>query len=262
MGYMRAMGKVGGSSFIVEALDLYKSYGSIRALNGLTLRIRPGEIYGLLGPNGAGKTTTLKILAGLLKPDKGVARICGYDVIDEREKALECIGYIPENPLVFQNLTIEEFLEFIGALRGIPRGELVESMNYYLEYFGLHSKRGELIASLSRGMLQKVLAIASFIVKPKVLLLDEPMAGMDPESQRLFKDEVRRLTKKGATAIVSSHLLDMVERFCTRVGIISNGVLIAEGNLDELKKKAFGGGEASLEEVFLKLVGERVEESV
>ncbi len=245
-----------GDEFIVEAIDLYKSYGSIRALNGLTLRIRAGEIYGLLGPNGAGKTTSLKILAGLLRPDKGVARICGYDIVKEREKALACIGYIPENPLVFQNLTVEEFLEFIGALREIPRRELVESMNYYLEYFGLHSKRSELIASLSRGMLQKVLAIAAFIVRPRVLLLDEPMAGMDPESQRLFKEEVRRLTKHGTAAIVSSHLLDMVERFCTKVGIISNGVLIAEGNLEELKKKAFGGGEASLEEVFLKLVGE------
>lgn len=244
--------------YIIEAIDLYKSYGNVRALNGLTLKIKPGEIYGLLGPNGAGKTTTLKIMAGLLKPDKGTARICGYDVVNSREKALKCIGYIPENPLVFQNLTVEEFLEFIGALRGISRSELVDSMNHYLEYFGLHDKRSVLIASLSRGMLQKVLAIAAFIVKPKVLLLDEPMAGMDPESQRLFKEEVRRMTRQGATAIVSSHLLDMVERFCTRVGIISNGKLIAEGNLEELKKKAFGGGEASLEEVFLKLIGEGV----
>lgn len=250
------------SEFIIEALDLHKRYGSIKALNGLTLRIKPGEIYGLLGPNGAGKSTSLKILAGLLRPDKGTARICGYDIIKERERALTCIGYIPENPLVFQNLTIEEFLEFIGALRGIPKKELIESINYYLEYFGLHSRRYKLVASLSRGMIQKVLAITAFIVKPRVLLLDEPLAGMDPESQKLFKEEVRRLAKQGTAAIVSSHLLDMVERFCTKVGIISNGTLIAEGNLEELKKKAFGGKEVSLEEVFLKLIDEGSSQSV
>lgn len=239
----------------IEAVGLYKSYGRVRALRGLTFTVEGGEIYGLLGPNGAGKTTALKILVGLLKPDRGLARICGYDVVADRARALRFVGYIPENPVCFQNLTVREFLEFVGSLRGLGREDVEEGIERYLSLFRLEEKEDELIGGLSRGMVQKVLASAAFLVRPRVLVMDEPMAGMDPEAQHAFKEEVRRLAAQGVAVLMSSHLLDMVERFCTRVGIINRGVLVAEGSLDEIRRRAESGEEATLEEVFLKLVG-------
>jgi len=171
----------------IEVVNLHKSYGRVKALNGLTFSVYPGEIYGLLGPNGAGKTTTLKILIGLLRPDRGTAKICGYDVSVNRVEALRLVGYIPENPVCFQNLTVKEFLEFVSALRRLGREEVREAVDYYLSGFELEDKRNELISNLSRGMLQKVLATAAFMVKPKVLILDEPMAGMDPRGPALLQ---------------------------------------------------------------------------
>ena len=240
----------------IEVSNLHKSYGKTPALRGLTFAVSECEIYGLLGPNGAGKTTTLKILVGLLRPDYGSAKICGYDVVRQRVKALELIGYVPENPVCFQNLTVKEFLEFVGALRRLDEEEVREAVDYYLSIFDMSDKRDELVGNLSRGMIQKVLVSAAFMVRPRVLVMDEPMAGMDPEAQHAFKEEVRRLTSQGVAALISSHLLDMVERFCTRVGIINEGVLVAEGTIEEVKRRAESGEEATLEEVFLKLVGE------
>ncbi len=231
--------------------DLHKSYGKVRALRGLSFSVREGEIYGLLGPNGAGKTTTLKILVGLLKPDRGRAFILGHDV-SNRVEALKNVGYIPENPVLFRNLTVREFLEMIGALRGLSREEIEEGMYRYLELFELEDKVDEPSSNLSRGMVQKVLATAALMVRPKVLIMDEPMAGMDPESQHAFKEEIRRLSKQGVTSLISSHLLDMVERLCTRVGIIYRGRLIAEGTLKELREVI--GEDSTLEEIFIKLV--------
>ena len=238
----------------VEVVGLRKSYGRVQALRGLTFRVSRGEIYGLLGPNGAGKTTTLKILVGLLRPDSGTARIMGVDVVRDRVRALSMVGYIPENPVCFQNLTLREFLEFVTALRGLDGRDVSEPMRAYLSAFDLEEKQDELMGSLSRGMVQKALAIAAFLVRPKVLIMDEPMAGMDPEAQRTFKEEVRRLCSEGAAAVMSSHILDTVERFCTRVGIIDRGTLVAEGDVGELKKMAGPGG--TLEDVFLRLVRE------
>ncbi len=236
----------------IEVHGLVKRYGGVTALRELSFKVSSGEIYGLLGPNGAGKTTTLKILVGLLSPQRGSAYIMGYDVVRRRADALKHVGYIPENPVLFRNLTVREFLEMIGALRDIDREELADSIERYLEVFRIRDKENEPASSLSRGMIQKVLASAAFIVRPRVLIMDEPMAGMDPESQHVFKEEVRRMAREGVAVLLSSHLLDMVERFCTRVGIISEGRMIAEGSIDELRKLA--GEDRSLEEVFLKLV--------
>ncbi len=237
----------------IEVSDLRKSYGRVKALDGLSFRVGTGEIYGLIGPNGAGKTTTLKILVGLLKPDSGVAKVMGINVIKDRVGALKYVGYVPENPVAFQNLSIEEFMRFVTSLRGIEWGDVREEFEYYLDAFNLRGKRGELMGKLSRGMVQKALVIATFLVKPKVLIMDEPMAGMDPEAQHVFKEEVRRLVKgEGVTALISSHLLDMVERFCTRVGIINKGRLVLEGHVEEVKERL--GGSKTLEEVFLKVV--------
>ncbi len=241
-------------AYALEAINLHKSYGKVEALRGLTFRVTRGEIYGLLGPNGAGKTTTLKIFAGLLRPDEGSARIYGVDVQASRLQALRHIGYVPENPVGFPNLTVKEFLTYIAELRGVPRAVAEERISYYVEIFNLEDKLDSLYKTLSRGMAQKVLVTAALLPRPEVLIMDEPMAGMDPEAQHAFKEEVRRLVSQGVTVLISSHLLDMVERFCTRVGIISHGVMVAEGGVEELREKAASGADASLEEVFLKLV--------
>ena len=233
---------------------LYKSYGKVRALRGLTFSVNPGEIYGLLGPNGAGKTTTLKILVGLLRPDGGSAAICSHDIARERLEALKCIGYVPENPVGFQNLTVREFLRYIAELRGLEPSFYEKQIDRYLQLFNLEEKADALYKSLSRGMAQKVLVAAALLPRPRVLIMDEPMAGMDPEAQHAFKEEIRRLSAEGVAVLISSHLLDMVERFCTRVGIIVGGRLVAEGSLDELRGRV-EAGDASLEEVFLRLVG-------
>ncbi len=241
-------------SYAVEAVNLVKRYGDVEALRGLTFRIKPGDIYGLIGPNGAGKTTTIKILVGLLSPDKGIARIYGYDVVREREKALRLVGYVPESPVVFQNLTIEEFIRFIASLRGIDQNDVSDKLSYYLEVFDLKDKQYKLMSELSRGVVQKVLVTAAFIVKPRVLIMDEPMAGMDPESQYVFKEEVKKLVSQGVTVLISSHLLDMVERFCTRVGIIYKGRLLAEGTIEEIKRQVTEKPESTLEEAFLRII--------
>ena len=240
--------------YAIEATNLRKRYGSVVALDGLTFRVRYGEVYALVGPNGAGKTTTLKILAGLLKPDSGRARVCGFDVVKERVAALRSVGYVPENPVAFQNLSVEDLLRFIAALRGLDRDRVMRRASYYLELFGLWSERSKLVKELSRGMLQKVLVAAAMLVEPKVLVMDEPMAGMDPESQHVFKREVRRLASEGVCVLISSHILEVVEKLCDRVGLIHKGKLLLEGSVEEVKSKAAAG---SLEEAFLKLVGIR-----
>jgi len=240
--------------YAIEVSNLYKSYGKVRALNGLTLYIKPGEIYGLIGPNGAGKTTTLKILTGLLKPDNGYAKIYGYDVWSDRVDALKLVGYVPENPTAFQNLRVEEFIRFIASLRGMKQDDIEEELDYYLDIFNLSDKRMKLINELSRGMLQKTLVIAAFIVKPKVLIMDEPMAGMDPESQHVFKEEVKKLVSNGITALISSHILEVVERFCTRIGIINEGKLIIEGGIDEIKEEFSRSKDTTLEDLFLRII--------
>lgn len=190
-----------------------------------------------------------------------MVRVCGYDVVADRVSALRFVGYVPENPVAFQNLTVEELVRFIAALRGLREEDIEDVLEYYLEVFNLADKRGKLVSELSRGMVQKALVIAALIVRPRVLVMDEPMAGMDPEAQYVFKREVRRLVAEGATALISSHLLDVVERFCTRVGVIHRGRLILEGTVEEVKERIAEGRESSLEEIYLKLLGSRAVEA-
>ncbi len=236
---------------MVEVEGLIKRYGSVVAVSGLSFRVGVGEIYCLVGPNGAGKTTTLKCIVGLLRPDAGVVRVCGRDVVRDRVGALRNIGYVPENPVVPQHLTVEELARFVASLRGLSWGEVRDEFERLIRMFRLDAKRDALLKELSRGMLQKALVTVALMVEPRVLVMDEPMAGMDPEAQHVFKEEIRRRVAGGAAAIVSSHLLDMVERFCTRVGLIKDGRMVAEGSVDEVKRLAAAG---SLEEAFIKMV--------
>jgi len=244
----------GGGPALLSVAGVRKAYGRTVALNGVSLSVKGGEIYGLLGPNGAGKTTLLKIVVGLLRPDAGSVTVCGFDVQRDRRRALACTGYVPENPVGFDYLTVREFLEFVGALRGLPRERVEESIKKYLDLFGIRDKEHEFMGRLSRGTVQKVLVSAAFMHEPRVLVLDEPISGMDPESQRAFKDEVRRMAASGAAVLISSHMLDTVERLCTRVGVLNRGAIIAEGTLDEVRRRAETGESATLEEVFLRLV--------
>jgi len=239
---------------VIELFNVSKTYGKTVALKNLSLSINEKEIYGLLGPNGAGKTTTLKIIVGLLTPDTGTVRIMGFDVSKSRVDALKYVGYVPEDPYLFQNLTVREFIEFIGRLRGMQKDELRDRVEYYLSIFELDEKESTIIRALSRGMIQKVAIASALIHNPRILIMDEPMVNIDPEAQYVFKKEVKNLVEKGSTALISSHMLDMVERFCTRVGIINKGTLLIEGEIDELKRIAFRGEDATLEEVFMKII--------
>jgi ABC-2 type transport system ATP-binding protein len=233
---------------------LVKRYGGKVAVNGLSFIVEPGEIYALLGPNGAGKTTTLKTIVGLLKPDAGYVSVCGVDVHVDRANALRYIGYVPENPVGFDYLRVREFFEFVGSLRGIPRDVLSERVERLLSVFQLERYEDYFMGELSRGSIQKVLVISALIHEPSVLVLDEPMSGMDPESQISFKNLLKQLARGGAAILISSHMLDAVERFATKVGIISDGKMIAEGTLDELKRRVEVGGDATLERVFLRVL--------
>jgi ABC-2 type transport system ATP-binding protein len=182
----------------VELLGVSKSYGRIRAVNNLSLAIRAGEIYGLLGPNGVGKTTTLKMIVGLLRPDSGTVTVCGANVVTERERALIHVGYMPENPIVFDNLKVIEFFRFVASLRSIPRDLFQERLERYVSLFHLGDELRKKMGKLSRGNVQKVLAVAAFLPEPDVLVMDEPMSGMDPEAQHVFKEEVKRVAGRGA----------------------------------------------------------------
>ncbi|WP_290902551.1 ABC transporter ATP-binding protein [Ferroglobus sp.] len=212
--------------FAIEVVDLKKNFGKTVALNGLTFRVDYGEVYALLGPNGAGKSTTLKILVGLLKPDGGVAKIDGVDV-KNRAEVMKKIGYIPEEPVLFPYLTAKEVLVYSAKLRGLKDCE--DRIEYLLNIFSLEGDK--IVAGMSKGMVQKLAACVAFLHEPEILIMDEPMANMDPESQHVFKKEIRRMK---ATALISTHQLAEVEKFCDRVGVISKGKLVAEASIREI----------------------------
>lgn len=238
----------------IEVQNLVKSYKKVPVLKGLTFKVDYGEIYGLLGPNGAGKTTTLKSIVGLVKPDDGRIKVCGFDVATQRIQALACVGYVPELTVGFDYLTVGEFLEFVASLRGLNWEDVEGEVERLTSVFGLESYMDEFMGRLSRGNVQKALVVGAMMHKPRVLVMDEPTSGMDPESQKTFREEIVRLASQGSAVLLSSHILSTVERLCTRVGILSKGQLIAEGSIDEIRGKATTGSNATLEDVFLELI--------
>ncbi|MGB9709428.1 ABC transporter ATP-binding protein [Infirmifilum uzonense] len=239
------------TAILVEGL--VKSYNRVPVLRGVSFSVRPGEVYGLLGPNGAGKTTTLKSLVGLVRPDDGRIELCGYNVATHRLQALSCTGYVPELTVGFDYLSVREFLEFVSSLRGLRWAEVEDYVERLVNLFELERYMDEFMGKLSRGTVQKALVISALMSRPKVLVMDEPTSGMDPESQRVFREEVSRLAREGAAVVLSSHLLYNVERLCTRVGILHKGVIITEGSIDEVRRKAATGENSTLEDVFLLL---------
>ncbi|AEK73783.1 ABC transporter [Thermococcus sp. 4557] len=235
---------------MIEVENLTKSFGSTRAVKGITFTVGDGEIYGLLGPNGSGKSTTMKILAGILKPTSGRVVVGGVDVVEDSLGVRRIVGYVPETPVLYESLTPVEFFNFVGSVRGIPKEELQERVETLVRAFGIGSYLGEMIGSLSFGTRQKVSLIAAMLHDPKVLILDEAMNGLDPKSARILRELLLQFKEEGRSIVFSTHVLALAETICDRVGVIYNGEIIAEGTVEQLKEFAH---EESLEDVFLKL---------
>jgi len=241
---------------MLEILNLWKSYDGNQAVRGLDLEINHGEIFGLLGPNGAGKTTTLKIMVGLLKMDRGIVKINGIDISEEPYEYKRQIGYLPENPTLPEYLTAEEFLGYVAKIRDIPPKEIQEKLDHYFKLFDLKKRRKDLIVSFSRGMKQKLAFSAALIHEPDFLILDEPLIGIDPTGQHHIKTILKEMLKEDRSVLVSTHMLDTVERLCDRVSILHYGRNVVTGNLEKLRSISKTGENSTLEEIFLKLTQE------
>jgi ABC-2 type transport system ATP-binding protein len=239
---------------LIKTNGLKKKYGSVPVVKGLNLEVKGGEIFGFLGPNGAGKTTTIKMLTGLLDPSEGEAFICGYDIQKQSTQAKALMAYVPDQPKLYNKLSAREFLHLISALYRVPKDTARERTEQLLDMFGLQGRADELLEGYSHGMRQKVVLAGALIHQPKVILLDEPTVGLDPASARLLKDILQELAMQGAAVFVSTHILEIAERMCHRVGILKDGELIAQGSPEELRQKVGHGGE-SLEDIFLELTG-------
>lgn len=237
---------------MIQITNVSKSYGkgAVKAVDNLNLDVRPGEIFGFLGPNGAGKTTTIKMMVGLLNPDAGSIRILGEDIRDNPLKVKGSIGYVPDNPDVYDRLTGFEYLNFMADVYRVPREIREERMKYFLEMFNLVEAVSDLIKSYSHGMKQKIVLTGALIHDPVVWILDEPMVGLDPKSAHLLKEQMRKHCDRGNSVFFSTHVLEVAEKLCDRIGIINKGRLIAIGTMDELRK---GDNAESLEKIFLEL---------
>jgi ABC-2 type transport system ATP-binding protein len=241
------------SPTLIELRNLVKKFGEKAAVDDVTLDIYGGEIFGFLGPNGAGKTTTIKAIVGLLRPTSGTVRVGGYDVQREPIPAKAASGYVPDEPHLYPKLTARELLRFVGDLYGVEAGQVDRRSDELLRLFDLTDAGNDTIDSYSHGMRQKASLAAALVHDPKVLVLDEPTVGLDPKSARLIKDILRQLANRGAAVFLSTHILEIAERMCDRIGIINQGRLIAAGTMDELR--SVGKGESRLEDIFLTLTG-------
>jgi len=231
-----------------------KRYGGFTAVDGLTLDVPRGEIFGFLGPNGAGKTTTIRMVAGVLEPTAGRILVGGDDLATNPTAAKARMGYVPDRPFLYEKLSGGEFLRFVAGLWGRD-GEAAEARaDRLLELFHLAPWKNELIESYSHGMRQKLLISSALIHQPELIVVDEPMVGLDPRSARLLKDLLRAFVGQGGTVFLSTHTLEVAEALCDRIAIISGGRIIALGTMEELRAQVDAGG-AHLEEIFLKVTG-------
>ncbi|ELZ94511.1 ABC-type transport system ATP-binding protein [Haloferax mucosum ATCC BAA-1512] len=234
----------------IEAIDLTKTYRSTVALDGLSLSIADGTVYGFLGPNGAGKTTTMRLLTGLSQPTSGRARICGRDITNRRELA-PAVGYLPETPPLYDEFSAREQLEYAADLRDIPSETADKRISEYLDQFGLAGDEHKRISAYSKGMKQKTAFIQSILHDPQVLFLDEPTSGLDPRAARQIRQSITDFADDGTTVFLSTHILPVVEAVADEVGVLFDGKLVAEGSPDEVKSRVETGGESTLEDAFL-----------
>ncbi|MFI5372482.1 MAG: ABC transporter ATP-binding protein [Candidatus Eisenbacteria bacterium] len=232
---------------------LVRRYGDVTAVDGVSLSVEPGEIVGFLGPNGAGKTTTLRVTAGLLRPDAGSVVVAGHPLGGEPLAARRAMGYVPDRPFLYERLTAYEFLAFVAALYDVPGPLARERGESLLQRLGLLAEARDLIETYSLGMRQKTAIAAALVHDPPLLLLDEPLVGLDPQGARVLKDLLRERAGRGLGVLVSTHLLDVAERLCDRVVILRRGRVVATGTLETLRGARL---DATLEDVFLELTAE------
>jgi ABC-2 type transport system ATP-binding protein len=239
---------------MIQIQDLVKRYGAFTAVDGVSLDVQPGEIHGFLGPNGAGKTTTIRMIAGLLKPTAGRILVNGHDTATEPQLAKASLGFIPDRPFVYEKLTAGEFLRFHAGLYGLDGPGIASRAKEMLGIFELSRWEDELIESFSHGMKQRLVMSAAFMHRPKAVLVDEPMVGLDPRGARLIKEVFRRMSEHGVAILMSTHTLEVAQEMCDRISIILKGRIIARGTVEELQKLA-GSPDEQLTPVFLKLTG-------
>ena len=237
---------------MIEAERLTKVFGKTTAVEDVSLKVEAGEIFGFLGPNGAGKTTTIKMLVGLLRPTLGKARIGGFDIERQPIAAKTLLGYVPDQPYLPEKMTASEFLRFIADLYQLDRNSAHRRGEELLRLFGLMERQNDLIGGYSHGMRQKTVLAGALLHNPKALFLDEPTIGLDPRSARLIKDILREMASRGASVFMSTHILEIAERMCDRIAIISGGRVIATGTMEDLRAGHTG---ESLEDIFLELTG-------
>lgn len=240
---------------MIELENLTMDYGELRALDGLNLKIEPGELFAFLGPNGAGKTTAIKLLTGLMKPMTGRVRLCGLDVYENPIEAKSILGYVPDVAVFYEKLTAAEFMEFIAELFDMAPDRAAEQTESLFRKFALHEHATNRIENLSHGTRQRLAIASALLHDPKVFVIDEPMVGLDPVHARTVKREIKERSKSGTTVLMSTHLLNVAEELADRIGILHRGKLVALGTMDELRAKHERAGKR-LEDIFLEMVGE------
>ncbi len=240
---------------MIELNALTKRYGTFTAVDAIDLTVPKGELFGFLGPNGAGKTTTLRMIAGILRPTAGTVRIGGVDVSLNPMAAKAMLGFIPDRPFIYDKLTGAEFLRFVAGLYGQNGKDIEHRGHELLALFDLDQWRDELVESYSHGMRQKLIISSAFIHKPAVIVVDEPMVGLDPKAARILKDLFREYTRRGHTIMMSTHTLEVAETLCDRIAIIQSGKIRALGTMEQLRAGSTSGDDG-LEQIFLKLTGE------
>jgi ABC-2 type transport system ATP-binding protein len=239
---------------MIETENLSRGYGGKVALQGLTLQVAPGEILGFLGPNGAGKSTTVKVLTGMIKPDGGRARVAGFDVVSDPLEVKKRIGYVPESAALYESLSAREYLELVASLYHLPRESAAHRIEEMLARFELSHAIDQRLSEFSKGMKQKVLIASALMHRPDVLFLDEPLTGLDANAALVVKELIRGLAAQGRTIFFCSHVLEVVERVCTRIVIIDRGKVIADGTARDI---AAAAGASTLEQAFVSLTGTR-----
>lgn len=230
--------------------NVTKHFGAKVAVDGLTLEIPQGEFFAFLGPNGAGKTTTMKMVAGLLKPTSGRISVCGHSIDNDYLQARAQMAYIPDEPFIYDKLTGFEFLQFIGRMYRVPEADLKRDIDHWVDRFDMRGYVHELTETYSHGMKQRVAIAAALVHRPKLIVVDEPLVGLDPITSRLVKDTFKEQAKSGVTIFMSTHLLSIAEEMAERIGIIQSGKLIWTGTPPEMKQRF-----ANLEEAFFKIIG-------
>jgi ABC-2 type transport system ATP-binding protein len=240
---------------ILKVTNLVKSFGKVKAVNGITFEVKPGEVFGLLGPNGAGKSTTIKQILGMLEPDEGEITVFGFHPEKDEYEIKKRIGYVAEDPLIYKSLTPQELFNFICSIRDLNGEKTTKKLAEYLESLDALPYYNRLIATLSRGNKQKVQLIAAFLHDPELLVLDEPLSGLDAKSVRVVKEMIKMQTERGGSVIFCTHILEVAEDLCDRIAILSKGKIVGMGTFEELRTQA-NRAKQSLEEVFLALTEE------